>query len=124
MVEIYNVGQDVPYDLPDQDERFEWLVYWYEDGGYDGNGECVGYNKEDGMLYTKNLGHCSCYGPFDGWGTDCTKVTPEEFFRDKDSIFDPDNMDVIKKKVAELIPWAVPSGKVFKEKFDLLGEVK
>ncbi len=125
MTTIYQVGPDAAYDEGQvQDERFEWVVYWYEDGGYDGSGNAVGYNKDDQCLYSYDMGHCSCYGPFDSWGSNQTKVTVEEFFRDKDCIFDPDYKDEVVKKVAELLPWAVPQGKVFKDKFDLLGNME
>jgi hypothetical protein len=60
-MKIYKVG-------PDELDGFEdcvWVVYWYEGGSYDGSGEAI-YLKEDGQLYSENLGHCSCYGPLDG----------------------------------------------------------
>lgn len=41
----------------------EWCVYWYEDGGYDGNG--IAYMCNNGKIYHKGLGHCSCYGAWD-----------------------------------------------------------
>lgn len=32
----------------------QWLVYWYEDGGYDGSGEAVKLDK-NGKLFRKSL---------------------------------------------------------------------
>lgn len=122
MFEIFQVGPDQlsEWDLKEvqDDGRFEWLVYWYEDGGYDGSGEAVALGK-DGLLYIKNLGHCSCYGPMDGWATDCDKTTAQEFFKKKESIFELEVKDEIYKKVRELIP---PEAPVFGEKFNFLGE--
>ena len=103
-MKIYQVGPDIPYDCPsEEDERFEWLVYWYEDGGYDGSGEAVALGK-DGLLYGFNLGHCSCYGPFDSW--DYNKIeggkTKEEFFGSA-SVLDYIYMEVIRSKVGKLL---------------------
>ena len=101
-MEIYNVGSDVPYDLPNDDEGFVWLVYYYESGYYDGSGEAVALAK-DGKLHCFNLGHCSCYGPMDSWPVTTDIQTVEEFFRAKDNILDFDVMDGVKLKVAELL---------------------
>lgn len=107
MATIYQVGPDTVYEEAEirQDERYEWFVYWYENGGYDGSGEAVALCKEDGLLHTWNLGHCSCYGPLDGWATGGEKVTIYEYTREKDDIMTPDAMDCLKKKVAELLLW-------------------
>lgn len=117
-MQVYQVGPDVPYDLPEADDRFEWIVHYYEDGGYDGSGDAVGLNKEDGLLYVKNLSHCSCYGPFDGGMDSGDKHTVESFLGDKDDIFSYDAKDGIKAKVKELLGWKAP---VFQDKFNLLG---
>ena len=101
---IYSVGQD---ELSDWDfkeiqaEAYKWIVYEYESGSYDGSGQAVAFKEENGLLYVKNLGHCSCYGPMDSWETDCEVMTVAEFLRDKDSIMDTDCKDVVKNKVRE-----------------------
>jgi hypothetical protein len=61
----YNVGKD---DLScfGAAEGHEWVVYDYEYGDYDGSGWAVSFS--DGKYYLHNLGHCSCYGPFDESG--------------------------------------------------------
>lgn len=116
-MKIYQVGPDVPYDLS-EDDRFEWIVHYYEDGGYDGSGEAVGLCKDDGLLYIKNLGHCSCYGPMDGGMESGDKMTVAEFLKDKDDIHSYDARTEIKDKVKELVPpWEAP---VFSEKLNLL----
>lgn len=44
----------------------EWCVYHYTVGSWEGDG--IAYKYEDGKIYETNLGHCSCYGPWeDGW---------------------------------------------------------
>lgn len=41
----------------------QFAIYYYECDGYEGLGTCLCY--KDGKWYTHDLGHCSCYGPFD-----------------------------------------------------------
>lgn len=105
-MKIYNVGKVelCEYDFSEiKDQiKYEWMVYWYDQDGYDGSGEAVALGK-DGVLYCKNLGHCSCYGPMESWETGCSQLTVEEFFRDKDSIFDYDCKEAIKKEVRSLL---------------------
>jgi hypothetical protein len=101
-MKIYQVGPDVPYDLW-EDDRFEWIVHWYEEGCYDGSGEAVGLCKDDGLLYIKNLGHCSCYGPMDGGMESGDKMTVEKFLEHKDDIHAYDAGKEVKAKVLELV---------------------
>ena len=65
-MKIYNIGPDElsEYDLNELNQELEWLVVFYENYGYEGGGEAVGY--ADGKLHIKGLGHCSCFGPADG----------------------------------------------------------
>jgi len=118
-MKIYQVGPDTPYDLPGEDnQRFEWLVYWYEDGGYDGSGEAVAFCKDEGMLYVRNLEHCSCYGPLDGGMESGVKYPVEKFLEEKDDIFTYDARKEIKEKVSELLAsWQPP---IFNEAFKFL----
>lgn len=119
-MKIYNVGPDEfsEYELKEMDaENFEFVVYWYEGGGYDGSGEAVGLCKDDNLLYVKGLGHCSCYGPMDGGMGSGDKVTIEDFLSHKDDIHSYDARTEIKEKVKELLPAYAP---VFVEKFDFL----
>lgn len=103
-MKIYQVGPNVPYDLPgEENQDFEWVVFWYEDGGYDGSGEAVGLRKQDGLLYVKNLEHCSCYGPMDGGLESGGLFTVEEFLNHKDNVLDFDARKEIKDKIAELL---------------------
>lgn len=101
-MKLYCVGPDEAYDEPGQDDRYEWLVYWYEEGDYCGDGEAVALGK-DGKLYTYGLGHCSCYGPFDDWGTFDETVEVEKFLGQKESIHESDWEDAVKDKVRELL---------------------
>lgn len=43
--------------------RYDWIVTYYTRVPYEGNGEAIA--KLGDKLYYWNLGHCSCYGPFD-----------------------------------------------------------
>lgn len=103
-MKIYQVGPDTSYDVPGEEtEEYEWLVFWYKDEGYDGHGETVAYCKGDGLLYVKDLSHCSCYSPFD-WGMESgVKMTVEAFLKEKDDIHDYDARNEIKDKVRELL---------------------
>jgi hypothetical protein len=64
MTHIVSVGPDSydPYegDIP---SGIDWIVYWYQNGDYDGSGSAYAYGN--GKYYTRYLGHCSCYGPWD-----------------------------------------------------------
>lgn len=106
-MEIYNVGPDslADYELKallETGEGYKWMVYWYESGCYDGNGEIVALGN-DGNIYAGGLGHCSCYGPCDDGFAYSSQMSVAEFFRDKDSIFDYDCKEAIKKKVKSLL---------------------
>lgn len=105
---IIQVGPSVldEYNMAEVRETahlYEWFVYWYEDGGYDGSGEAVALRKEDGKLVMKDLSHCSCYGPLEGWATGATVVTVEEFLRPKDSIFDIECRKAVEDEVRLLL---------------------
>lgn len=118
-MKIYQVGPDEPYDLPgEDDEQFEWLVHWYENYGYEGSGEAIGLCKQNGLLYLKNLGHCSCYGPMEAGLESGDEFTVEQFFEQNENVLSQDFRKEIKDKVQELLRWKAP---VFLEKFDFLG---
>ncbi len=102
-MKIYNVGPDElgEYELEQiTEDQFEWFVYWYENGGYDGSGSAVALGK-DGFLYTAGLGHCSCYGPMESWPD--VKIAVEEFLRPKENVHDYWVMDEVNKKVRALL---------------------
>lgn len=103
---VFSVGPD---DLDDyelkavrEDGRFEWFIYWYESGSWEGSGYALAYNKEDGLLHHKSLSHCSCYGPMEDWAS-CGEVTVDEFLNGTESVFDYDCRDEIKIKAIELL---------------------
>jgi len=101
-MKIFNVGDNKPHGLPsEQDENFVWLVYYYEDGYYDGSGEAVAL-MADGRLQLLNLSHCSCYEPFEDW-MNGQFVSIEEYLRPKDSVHDIEVKNVVDIKVRELL---------------------
>lgn len=76
-MKIYSVGPDddavdentIKYSFR-EDVGVEFVVYWYEAGSYEGSG--TAYLKDStGNWWTRSLGHCSCYDPWDsdsgGW---------------------------------------------------------
>lgn len=104
-MEIYQL-KDEAYDVPT--DGFDWLVYEYESDYYEGSGKAVAY--KDGEIYVKELGHCSCYGPFDVAGRDdyysgspWDKFSIDDFFKARESIHDIDITDVVMEKVKELL---------------------
>ena len=117
-MKIYNVGPDElsEWDFDDRlKEGYVWFVYWYENGGYDGHGEAVAL-REDGTLDLHDLGHCSCYGPLEEWPS-TVAMSPEEYVRPKDSVWDYESKDAVFQKVSELLSEA----SVFDKKFEFLG---
>lgn len=102
-MKIYNVGTDVPYGLPsEENDGYVWLVYEYRDEGYEGYGEAVMLGI-DGLIHIKGLDHCSCYGPFDCWETNLSKMTVDEYCRSKDNVHDYVGSPTIESKVKELL---------------------
>lgn len=57
---IYNLG----IDDPGCSNKYDWIITDYNRGDYSGTGEAIA--KLGDNLYYWDLGHCSCYGPFDG----------------------------------------------------------
>ena len=103
-MEIYSVGID-ELDFAEYENEFQWVVYEYEEGYYDGDGECIAFGL-DGLLHYKNLSHCSCFGPLEpGWSkrSDWHTLTIEEFLQEKESIHDFDCGDIVKSKVLSLL---------------------
>jgi len=96
---------------------FDWCVYYYEDhmDEYYGSGTSVAYSSKENLLYVKNLGHCSCFGPMDtGYYTEEVGVgveggeaiTPEDFLKeapDPKSMLTENEDVLIYKKVKELL---------------------
>ena len=55
---------DTAYDEDDLiNFNIQFAIYHYTNEGYEGMGQCLAY--KDKKWYTHDLGHCSCYGPFD-----------------------------------------------------------
>lgn len=103
---MYNVGPDElsDWEFEEMDAKgFKFVVYWYENGGYDGSGEAVGLCMEDNLIYVKNLSHCSCYGPMDGGMKAGDSMSVEEFLSHKEEVLAYDARKEIKDKVRELV---------------------
>nr|DAK24192.1 MAG TPA: hypothetical protein [Caudoviricetes sp.] len=72
-MQIYNVGRDSldEYDLKYLDkEAYEYLIYNYEVGDYEGDGAAV-LKDNNGKFTLIDLGHCSCYGPLEECNPKC-----------------------------------------------------
>jgi len=101
-MKIYNVGPDElsDWDFEQLNQELEWIVVFYENYGYEGDGEAVGYFE--GKLFITQLGHCSCYGPMDD-GFDTDTRTVEEFKEAQDSIHGFIGNSAVELKVLELL---------------------
>ena len=78
-MKIYNVGRDSlnEYDLEYLDkEAYEYLIYNYEVGYYDGSGVAV-LKDNNGKFILMDLGHCSCYGPLEERDPKCIYLLGE-----------------------------------------------
>lgn len=96
---LYQVGPDRLEDSEFSHVKdVKWIVYWYENGGYDGNGQAV-VLKEDGLLYVGDLGHCSCYGPTESL-EGLKGITVKEYL--EPTVFD-NYTDAVLIKVRELL---------------------
>jgi len=64
---VHDLGPDElnEYAMENIPDDLIYLVYWYENGGYDGSGVAV-WKAPNGKFGWENLSHCSCYGPCDG----------------------------------------------------------
>jgi|LakMenE18May11ns_1017448.scaffolds.fasta_scaffold9716074_1 hypothetical protein len=103
-MDIYQIGPLPLDDFSDYEyDQFEWVVYWYNVDGCEGYGEAIALCNEDGFLYIKGLGHCSCYGPMDDGFESCDKITIEDFLNDQPNVLGYVDNEEVKNKVLELI---------------------
>jgi len=61
---IHNLGPDAldTWDMKYVPDDFAYLVYWYEQGSYDGDGVAI-FKTKSGKFGWVCLSHCSCFGP-------------------------------------------------------------
>lgn len=83
-MDMFQVGPDmlIECDWDHLQFEYEWFVYSYESGSYDGSGMGVGLRND--VLHVYNLGHCSCYGPCEA---SPEVYTVQEFF-ESESVLD------------------------------------
>ena len=73
----------------------DFIVYHYESGSYEGDGYALYYMDDHWYMY--NMGHCSCYGPFDSFPEDSVKFTTLKKAKEKllkDNISGYYNIDI------------------------------
>jgi hypothetical protein len=80
-----------PYSKLSND--YIWVVTEYESYTYEGNGDAVAKHK-NGELHYYNLGHCSCYGPFEN-GFDLFNIN-------EDNVLSPTVSNEMMSKILEL----------------------
>ena len=101
-MEVFSVGPDElsSYEIDEvKNENAKYLVYSYENFGYEGSGDAIVINNDNSLIHHE-LSHCSCYGPFDGGGT---SVSIEDVLAPKESVHEFDCAEEIKSKVKELL---------------------
>jgi hypothetical protein len=95
---VYSVGPDEFGEYYNNDGG-EWIVEWYENHEYEGNGEAILF--KDGKLYSLGLGHCSCNDPReDGFDYMCT---PEEFLKGLSEVHGYVSYKEVQDKIVELL---------------------
>ena len=83
-------------------EDFNWIVHNYENGTYDGVGYAVAL--KDTTLYVYNLGHCSCYGPFDdGSQGFINSFSVQDFLTSEDIFVGRIDDEKVRNKVKEVL---------------------
>jgi len=112
MTKFYSVGPD---ELTDEDQvalsggQYDWVVYWYENYGYDGSGEAVGLLDGRRVLEIFDLGHCSCYGPLEDWQYGKWRVVSvREFMASREEVLCHWERLEVSRKVVELLEASVP----------------
>ena len=100
MTKFYSVGPDSldEYERKQVPESYEWVVYSYESGCYEGSGTAIGFNA-DAKLILVSLGHCSCYGPMEDFGGH--EIDPS--ILDSDEVGYDEIPDAVALKVKELL---------------------
>jgi hypothetical protein len=100
-MEVYSIGPDNAWmgDYVNEND-YIWIVEWYEDVGYDGNGEAVALGKDE-KLYFANLGHCSWNGPYEEGFSGGVSV--EEFKKSRNDVLGYNQKDEVTQKVLELL---------------------
>ena len=86
------------YDFEYIGNDYEWVVYHYENWGYEGDGELVAYDGD--ILHIYQLGHCSCYGPLEG----SSEAISKEKYLNSDNVLDTDTrFGDVREKVLKLL---------------------
>lgn len=81
---------------------FKWIVCWYREDGYDGQGIAVALDK-NGRFFVRHLDHCSCFEPLEG-GTEAWKEKSlPSFFEVSENALAEEIRPEIKNKMKELL---------------------
>ncbi len=80
---VYSVGPILldGYDLQHLPDDLAAVIYWYEQGDYEGDGILVELHNDYTVSYGY-LGHCSCFGPMDQWSENRDRRMPIAEFRE------------------------------------------
>lgn len=100
MTVIHLFDEPSLWEMKDRIDNVLVMVDHYESGCYEGRGWGLVLNK-DGSIEEYNLGHCSCYGPYE----DSHKMwkSKEEFLDDCSSVISMNSpQEVVDAFIAEL----------------------
>lgn len=105
-MQVYEVNESAIDDwdishYPDRYKDYIWVVTDYETGSYCGSGIAIALHN-NGQLHEYDLGHCSCYGPTEYWGTGYSVRSTEDVFN-SDSVLDPLYSEAMLKQLRELL---------------------
>lgn len=66
---IVVLQEEYPCEELENNKDIQLIVYRYEEGFYDGEGQLACYSTEKQMFWLYDMGHCSCFGPYDNYLT-------------------------------------------------------
>ncbi len=89
------------YDINFIQPQPDWIAGYYETGCYDGMGYAL-VRSPEGKYTLTNLGHCSCYGPFDSFAYEGLTLDDVLQKLDKDLNGDPITDDWNRKELEGL----------------------
>lgn len=79
-MKIIRLGEEAYDEDVPESHGIDFMVYDYTQESYEGWGDALAY--KDGKWYTHDLGHCSCYGPFEEFGLEIPFNTLTEAMED------------------------------------------
>lgn len=64
---IVVLQEEYPCEELENNKDIQLIVYRYEEGFYNGEGQLACYSTEKQMFWLYDMGHCSCFGPYSSY---------------------------------------------------------